>query len=108
MDIGTRSREDMGPLPHFSKTRAKCPFSCNLVPLLKYFENAEINRKAHDSGDFRMSKLQNFPREHVSDPPAGLHCLLPRLSARPTFQSCPLFTLLPESLDSMLALCSRL
>ena len=45
----------------------KCPFSCNLVALLKNFENAKMNRKMHVSGDFRRSKFQNFAEEQAPD-----------------------------------------
>ena len=63
--------------PHFSKNRAKCPFSCNLVTLLKNTENAKMNRKIEVSGDFRRSKFQNSRGSMPPDPPSCSHCLTP-------------------------------
>ena len=34
-----------GTCPHFSRTRAKCPFPCNLVTLLENFENAKLYKQ---------------------------------------------------------------
>ena len=68
---GRRKRGPGGTCPHISKTRLKCPSSCNLAAFLEDFENVTMNRKIHVSGDFRGSKFQNFPGEHASDPPSG-------------------------------------
>ena len=46
--------------PHFSRIRANCPFSCNLVAFLESFEDAKTASKMHISCDFRGSKLQNY------------------------------------------------
>ena len=55
------------PLPLF-KDSGKVFLSANLVVLLESFENAKMNRKLRVSGDFRGSKLQNFPGEHAPEP----------------------------------------
>ena len=60
MDVGTGGHR--GTRPHFSKSRTKCPFSCNLVALLGNFKDANMNRTRLVYGDFSKSKFQNFPR----------------------------------------------
>ena len=61
---GSRNQRAQGAsTPHFSKARAKCPFSCNSVAFLEDFEDAKINRKMHVFSDFKRSEVQNFPRE---------------------------------------------
>ena len=78
MDVGTG-----GTGGHFSKTRPKCPFSCNLVALLDNTENAKMNSKTRVSGDFRRSKFQNFPADHAPRTPvSGFHCFITRLSSQ--------------------------
>ena len=59
MDVGTGGHREHMP-PHFSKTRAKGPFSCNLVALLENFENAKVSSKIHVSSNFRGSMFLNF------------------------------------------------
>ena len=91
---GRRNRGAQGAhAPHFSKTRAMCPFSCNLVALFESFKNAEMNRKIRVSGDFRRSKFQNFPGACPGTPLAGLHCFTPQIkcsiSLPDTLPRCP-------------------
>ena len=66
-DIG--AGDTGGTCPHFSKSRAKCPFSCNLVALLEDPEVAKISSKTHASRDFRGSKFHNLPVEHAPRAP---------------------------------------
>ena len=53
VEIGTEGKG--GRCPHFLKTRAKCPFLCNLVALLENFEDLKLNRKIHVPGNFIRS-----------------------------------------------------
>ena len=81
-------RGNRGHVPsHSSKTRARCPFSCNLVALLETFENAKINRKTYASSDFRRSKFQNSLWGARHRTPLQVYMVLsPRLSATSHFQ----------------------
>ena len=57
-----------GSCPHFSKSRAKCPFLCYLVALLEDSDDAKITSEIHVSSDFTGSKFQNFPGSMPPDP----------------------------------------
>ena len=66
MDVGIGGKG--GTCLHFSKSRANCPFSCNLAALLKDSEDAKIASRMHVSIDFRRSRFRNFLGEHASGP----------------------------------------
>ena len=106
--------------PQFSKTRAKCAISSNLVAFLENFEDARKDSKIHVSSDFSRSKFQNSPGGAcLRNPLAALHLetgiiftlcnhakcfvvsfsVLPsRLSAQCHFQKPPKVPLIPSSL----------
>ena len=60
MHVGTGWVQWTRPPPHFSKIRAKCLFSCNLVALLENLEDAKTSSRMQISSDFRGSKFRNF------------------------------------------------
>ena len=52
--------------PHFSKTQAKCLFSCNLIAIVKSFENAKIIGKntfstVSEDHSFKISRRRTLP-----------------------------------------------
>ena len=57
MDVGVGGTE-VTCHPHFSKTRKRCSFSCNLAALPESFKDAS---KIYASSEFKGSKIQNFP-----------------------------------------------
>ena len=64
------------------KTRAQCPFSCNLVALLEDYEDAKITGKIHVSSNFRGSTFKNFAGEQALDPLTNMHLRTGPFSSR--------------------------
>ena len=94
VDIETGGHRGTCP-PHFSKTRAKCPYLCSFVALLENFENARNSRKyafltISEDRSFKISRGEPAP-----DPLSGLHCFTPQtkgsISPPETLPRCPSF-----------------
>ena len=67
MEVGTRGTKG-ARAPYFSKSRAKCPFSCNLLALREVSEDAKITIKYTFPAVLEGLGLKIFPGKYAPNP----------------------------------------